>query len=58
MLFYFQALNENRESGGAEENRTPDLRIANATLSQLSYRPVKAVLDSRWHHLGQRVWSG
>ena len=26
--------------GGAEENRTPDLRIANATLSQLSYRPV------------------
>ena len=27
-------------AGGAEENRTPDLRIANATLSQLSYRPV------------------
>ena len=26
--------------GGAEEDRTPDLRIANATLSQLSYRPV------------------
>ena len=26
-------------SGGAEENRTPDLRIANATLSQLSYGP-------------------
>ena len=25
--------------GGAEENRTPDLRIANATLSQLSYGP-------------------
>ena len=25
--------------GGAEEARTPDLRIANATLSQLSYRP-------------------
>jgi hypothetical protein len=25
--------------GGAEEDRTPDLRIANATLSQLSYRP-------------------
>ncbi len=24
---------------GAEEIRTPDLRIANATLSQLSYRP-------------------
>lgn len=28
-------------SGGAEEDRTPDLRIANATLSQLSYRPTK-----------------
>ncbi len=25
--------------GGAEGNRTPDLRIANATLSQLSYGP-------------------
>jgi hypothetical protein len=31
----FQAL----VNGGAEEDRTPDLRIANATLSQLSYRP-------------------
>ncbi|SVA74122.1 uncharacterized protein METZ01_LOCUS126976, partial [marine metagenome] len=27
------------KTGGAEEDRTPDLRIANATLSQLSYRP-------------------
>ena len=27
-------------SGGAEEDRTPDLRIANATLSQLSYGPT------------------
>lgn len=26
-------------SGGEEEDRTPDLRIANATLSQLSYFP-------------------
>jgi hypothetical protein len=26
--------------GGAEEDRTPDLRVANATLSQLSYRPI------------------
>ena len=26
--------------GGAEEIRTPDLRIANATLSQLSYGPT------------------
>ena len=32
--------------GGAEEDRTPDLRIANATLSQLSYRPI--VLCSPW----------
>jgi hypothetical protein len=28
------------DTGGAEEDRTPDLRIANATLSQLSYRPM------------------
>ena len=28
------------KSGGDEEDRTPDLRIANATLSQLSYVPV------------------
>ncbi len=27
------------KNGGAEENRTLDLRIANATLSQLSYGP-------------------
>ena len=27
-------------SGGAEGDRTLDLRIANATLSQLSYRPM------------------
>jgi hypothetical protein len=26
--------------GGADEDRTHDLRIANATLSQLSYRPT------------------
>ena len=29
------------DSGGPKEDRTPDLRIANAALSQLSYRPVK-----------------
>src|SRR3569833_2216921 len=29
--------------GGAEEDRTPDLRIANATLSQLSYRPMSLI---------------
>ena len=28
--------------GGDEEDRTPDLRIANATLSQLSYAPTDA----------------
>jgi hypothetical protein len=34
---------EQREkSGGVEEDRTPDLRIANATLSQLSYNPTRA----------------
>ena len=27
-------------TGGAEEDRTPDLCIANAALSQLSYRPI------------------
>jgi hypothetical protein len=26
--------------GGPKEDRTPDLRIANAALSQLSYRPI------------------
>ncbi len=32
--------------GGAEEDRTPDLRIANATLSQLSYGPTLTTTDS------------
>ena len=27
--------------GGEEEDRTPDLRIANAALSQLSYHPME-----------------
>src|SRR5579863_6806129 len=38
-----------REDGGAEGDRTLDLRIANATLSQLSYRPTarRAILASR-----------
>ncbi len=31
--------NVNTLGGGAEEDRTPDLCIANATLSQLSYSP-------------------
>ena len=34
-------------NGGAEEDRTPDLRIANATLSQLSYRPEERGLYTR-----------
>ena len=28
------------KAGGAEGDRTPDLSIANATLSQLSYGPI------------------
>jgi len=36
------SLSENAEiTGGAEGDRTLDLRIANATLSQLSYRPTR-----------------
>ncbi len=31
------------KSGGDEEDRTPDLRIANAALSQLSYTPTVSV---------------
>ena len=30
--------------GGADGDRTHDLRIANATLSQLSYRPTKRAI--------------
>src|SRR5438874_7070488 len=33
-------MNSYHRIGGAEGDRTPDLRIANATLSQLSYGPV------------------
>ena len=33
------------EIGGAEGDRTLDLRIANATLSQLSYRPTNEGRD-------------
>jgi hypothetical protein len=43
------------EIGGAEGDRTLDLRIANATLSQLSYRPTTraailaiAIRDVQW----------
>ena len=34
-------------SGGEEEDRTPDLRIANAALSQLSYPPTRGQKYSR-----------
>ena len=33
--------------GGDEEDRTPDLRIANATLSQLSYVPINALFYNK-----------
>ncbi len=36
----------NRPLNGAEGNRTPDLSIANAALSQLSYGPEWAREDS------------
>ena len=33
-------MEEPRDGGGAEGNRTPDLLIANEALSQLSYSPI------------------
>lgn len=36
--------------GGVEEDRTPDLRIANATLSQLSYHPTRMPNDTGKRH--------
>lgn len=35
--------------GGEEEDRTPDLCIANAALSQLSYPPTPRIEDLRLH---------
>jgi hypothetical protein len=35
------------DTGGDEEDRTPDLRIANATLSQLSYVPTAVIRTAR-----------
>jgi hypothetical protein len=40
--------------GGVEEDRTPDLRIANATLSQLSYDPTRNLDHSADMHF-QRI---
>ena len=33
-------MEQNRDGGGAEGNRTPALLIANEALSQLSYSPI------------------
>ena len=38
------------EFGGEEEDRTPDLCIANAALSQLSYSPNDCILSSHRLH--------
>jgi ribosomal protein S18 acetylase RimI-like enzyme len=47
-------------NGGDEESRTPDLCIANAALSQLSYGPTKGrYVTTRSHHLQcSRMTSG
>ena len=37
----------NEKNGGAMESRTPDLRVANATLYQLSYDPNREALGVR-----------
>lgn len=44
---------EKRETGGAEGDRTPDLGIANAALSQLSYCP--SFLEVAWLGVGQKI---
>ncbi len=36
-----------RQIGGAEGNRTPDLLIANEALSQLSYNPNLFIRDEK-----------
>ena len=41
MLYPAELPGQTPESGGAEEDRTPDLCIANAALSQLSYGPTR-----------------
>ncbi len=53
----FRMQSDDREYvlGGAEEDRTPDLRIANATLSQLSYRPNRQPSYTSISALGNRV---
>ena len=46
-LFAYNILILITKSGGAEGDRTPDLRIANAALSQLSYGPDRLYLPAR-----------
>ncbi len=41
-----------RKIGGAEEDRTPDLRIANAVLPQLSYEPMSGDFQEKCAHDG------
>ena len=38
--------------GGAEGDRTPDLGIANAALSQLSYSPTRIISANWWPNRG------
>ncbi len=45
-------------SGGPKEDRTPDLRIANAALSQLSYRPAMQLNLARSLAPGNRSGPG
>ena len=50
------SVNERKEGiGGAEGDRTLDLRIANATLSQLSYRPTNEGRDCNEAPPGQQA---
>ena len=44
-----------RQVGGAEEDRTPDLRIANATLSHLSYGPNHGNAPAASRPQGRRI---
>ncbi len=41
--------NNHQKSSGAEEDRTPDLYIANVALSQLSYRPITVFTSCTRH---------
>ena len=51
-------LRSNSWSGGASRDRTDDLRVANATLSQLSYGPFREPIGSSWSRRGptRLIW--